>query len=226
MRSPDGFRERPPFAIVSAVPKFIWEMSVMASGGESARTFDEPQRHRPRVLDKLPEPEHYRAWADDFEQLRLEQFDLIQKLGVAESIRDRFQGELTPWSYTTIRHFSHWMARKRTLFGLSRRVLVGRAAQVRSIIEETMHAHDVPGPVVDDTIDLLSRPRVVLGLARRRLLGGMDAVQGLVLLILQCAHLLQRLRALEASKLDDETALLEAQLVIAKLRGPVATPTT
>jgi predicted O-methyltransferase YrrM len=199
---------------------------VPTNGGKSARAFDELQRRHLRPLDKLQKLEHHRTWADDFERLRLKQFELIQKLGVAECIRDRFQCQLTPWGYAAIRRFSYWMARKRTLFGLSRRVLLGRTTQVRSIIEETMDAHDVPRSVVDATIDLLSRPRVVLGLARRRSLAGLDAVQGLVLLILQCAHLLQRLQALEASKLDDEKALLEAQLVIAKLRGPVVAQTT
>jgi hypothetical protein len=147
----------------------------------------------------------------------------------------------------------YWIARKRVLLGLSRQLLLGRTAQVQTIIEQNLRECDVPESVVSSKIGWLSRPRVILGLARRWALAGTNAVQGLVLMTLESAldpvqslpswaseqlHLfehtiadlekrlaaeVQHFQALEAAKLEDEKALLEAQLAVAKLRGPVVT---
>jgi hypothetical protein len=160
-----------------------------------------------------------------------------------------------PGADVAIRKFSSWIARKRILFGLSRRLLLGRTAQVQTIVEQNLRECGVPGSVVTAKIGWLSRPRVILGLAWRRTLAGANAVQGLILMTMESAldpvqslpswaseQLYQfeltiadlekrlaaearRFQALEAAKLEDEKALLEAQLTVAKLRGPIVTST-
>jgi len=152
-----------------------------------------------------------------------------------------------PEDYQAIRQFSSWMARNRVLLGLSRRILTGHAAQVRPIIEESLRVHRVPARVAGSTIGFLSNPRVIFGLTRRRNLAGMDAVQGLIFSLFlnpsaaqvvsgrktlqdkiidlqsELEAEVRRFRALETAKIEDENALLEARLVIAKLRGSVVT---
>jgi predicted O-methyltransferase YrrM len=85
-----------------------------------------------------------------------------------------------------IRQFSSsWMARKRILFGLARRIMAGRKAEVRSLIEQSLRAHGMSGVAMAAVIDWLSAPRVILGLGRRHLFAGIDAVQGLVVFEMQ-----------------------------------------
>jgi len=92
-----------------------------------------------------------------------------------------------PDGRAAILQFSRWMARKRVLGGLTRRLLVGQRADVRSMIEQSLHTHGVPASVADATIGWLSRPRVIVGLARRRALAGADAVQVLIAPVLEKA---------------------------------------
>ncbi|HZF75975.1 MAG TPA: class I SAM-dependent methyltransferase [Acetobacteraceae bacterium] len=147
-----------------------------------------------------------------------------------------------------------WLARSRTLFGLSRRVLAGRGAEARQLVEDALHRAGLPEATISRAAHL-GTPRVVLGLARRRLLAGMQAVQGVVILELEraagpdlwaglaqpgagveagaqdrmvrdleerLAVAEQRFAALEAEKLRDEQALLQADLALARLRAQLA----
>ena len=91
------------------------------------------------------------------------------------------------------------MAHKRMLFGLARRVMAGRKAEVRLLIEQSLRDHGISDPVTATVIDWLSAPRVVLGLARRRLLAGMYAVQGLVSLEMEQRIELGRLAGVSIS---------------------------
>jgi hypothetical protein len=153
-----------------------------------------------------------------------------------------------------IRHFSFWMARKRVLFGLGRRVVLGRKAEARSLIERSLRDHGMHDAATAEVINWLSSPRVILGLGRRRLLGGMHAVWGQVALEIQqrielrglthglrnlavklqhsldaearrSCDLQQRFHALEAAKIEDEKALLAAQVAHAKLSSRSNLPT-
>lgn len=213
------------------------------AGEEAARELREAIRERDvygRLLDRAL------VRANECEQARI----------AADRARDdlvRRTGE--PGAHIAIRQFSYWIARKRVLFGLSRRLLLGRIAQVQAIIEQNLRECRVPESVVNGKIGWLSRPRVILGLARRCALAGTNAVQGLVVMIMESAldpvqslpswaseqlyqfeHTIKdlekrlaaearRFQALEAAKLEDERALLEAQLAVAKLRGPIVTST-
>ena len=139
--------------------------------------------------------------------------------------------------------FSLWMASKRVLFGLGRRVVAGRKAEVRSLVERSLRDHGLHDGATATVIEWLSAPRVILGLGRRRLLAGMHATSELVVLemrqrteVYRLARssaspeaarsqdpeqrfqaLEKRFRALEAAKLEDEKALLVAQIAYAKL---------
>ena len=77
------------------------------------------------------------------------------------------------------------MARKRVLLGLVRRLMTGRKVEVRSLVEQSLRAHGIQDIARAAIINWLSTPRVILGLGRRRLLAGMLAVQGLVVLEIQ-----------------------------------------
>jgi peptidoglycan/xylan/chitin deacetylase (PgdA/CDA1 family)/SAM-dependent methyltransferase len=91
------------------------------------------------------------------------------------------------------RHFSLWMARSRILFGLTRRVLVGRSTEVRSLVNQSLRDHGIRDVLAAAVINRLSAPRVVLGLARRRLLAGKDKVRALVMALMQ-EHVVGSLR--------------------------------
>jgi hypothetical protein len=145
--------------------------------------------------------------------------------------------ELSPAAaaHEEIRRFAHRMASKRVLTRLTRKLLAGRTAKIRSLINESMHKCGVPEAIVASSIDRLSKPRVILGLVVRRALARRGQVEGRVLEVLELQSVdvearleaeLRRLRALEAAKLADEKALLEAQLTIAKLRGPLPSSAT
>ena len=154
-----------------------------------------------------------------------------------------------------IDRFASWMARKRILLGLSRRLLVGRTKEVQQLIEHNLRVSGVPDSLIPAAI-WLARVRVVLGLARRCALTDIVSVQGHLVLSLErsfdiswvgthnamaqgaAAAAFNRLRdqvgelenqlrtaqkrfaALEAAKLADEKALLEADLTIVRLRKP------
>jgi hypothetical protein len=92
---------------------------------------------------------------------------------------------LEPVDEQAIHRFSLWMARHRILFGLSRRVMAGRKLEVRLLVERSLRDHGISDPATAMIVDWLSAPRVVLGLARRRICAGMGAVQGLVVLEIQ-----------------------------------------
>jgi hypothetical protein len=83
-----------------------------------------------------------------------------------------------------IRSFAFWMASKRILFGLSRRLVTGRTQEVCRIIEQMLRDHGIPHNLTPSAM-WLARPRVVFGLARRRVLSDMTSVQGLVALALE-----------------------------------------
>jgi predicted O-methyltransferase YrrM len=211
-----------------------------------------------------------------FDRLQGKHLDLLRRTGDIEGSSQQMQRqyehmvqrsaevdgalETVPRSFTSaadgslrraIRDSAYWIARKRILFGLVRRLILGRQEEVRGAVEQMLRDHGVPGNLVPSAM-WLAKPRVVFGLARRRALAGMQSVQGLVVIALE-SHLdfalrpcgasqplsagtsadtgeLQRLRetlevlqrrftALEAAKVADEKALLEADLIIARLRG-------
>jgi hypothetical protein len=158
-----------------------------------------------------------------------------------------------------IDRFASWMARKRVLFGLSRRLLAGRTKEVQGLIEHNLRVSGVPDSLIPAAI-WLARMRVVLGLARRCALADVLSAQGHLVLSLersfdiswvgthyamaqgaaaapmrttelnlrdQVGELENQLRAaqkrfaaLEAAKLADEKALLEADLTIVRLQKP------
>jgi hypothetical protein len=119
---------------------------------------------------------------------------LLSKLEEVLKIRERERGVAgqsraapreVPVEDMAIQRFSFWMARGRTLFGLSRRVMAGRSMEVRSLIDQSLCAHGIPLALADAVIDRLSAPRLILGLACRRTLAGADAVQGLIARLVQ-----------------------------------------
>jgi hypothetical protein len=212
------------------------------------KMLDRVQRKHVEVLGQLSEL-----------QMRCSQADLQ-----AEETRRAFVGgaqavvaERPVELRVAIDHFAYWMSRKRILFGLSRRLLAGRKKEVRRLVEHNLRASGVPDSLIPAAI-WLAKPRVVLGLVRRRALSDMVSLQGLLVLSLErsfdiswvrthqavsngsaaaseCNQLRRhvgelegrltatqkRFAELEAAKLADEKALLEADLTIARLRQSV-----
>jgi glycosyltransferase involved in cell wall biosynthesis len=85
---------------------------------------------------------------------------------------------------TAIDSFSCWMARRRVLFGLTGRLLLGKRGEVRSLIEQSLLAHGIPNAVAVALTDKLSAMRIVLGLTRRRAFSASDRVQTVIALIM------------------------------------------
>lgn len=90
-----------------------------------------------------------------------------------------------PGNEIAFQRFSRWMAQSRILFGLARRVLAGRSAEVRSLVRQSLRDHGIPDPFTAAIIERLSAPRVVLGLARRRIVAGAETVRALVITLIQ-----------------------------------------
>jgi O-antigen biosynthesis protein len=84
-----------------------------------------------------------------------------------------------------IRNFSFWMARSRTIFGLTRRILMGRSKEVQLLVNRSLRDHGLPDILAVMLIDRLSAPRVIFGLARRRMIAGIDTIQVLVIALMQ-----------------------------------------
>jgi glycosyltransferase involved in cell wall biosynthesis len=80
----------------------------------------------------------------------------------------------------SIRQFARWMAQRRVLVGLTRRLLLGRRTEVRSILSQSLRAHGIPDVVATPVIERLSALRLVLGLARRRAVKDLNTIQELV----------------------------------------------
>jgi predicted O-methyltransferase YrrM len=216
----------------------------------------------------------YEVLARLFDRLQGKHIDLLRRTGDIEGSRQRLQHQheqvvqrlaeiesalgTAPSGFAStadgslrqaIREFACWIARKRILFGLSRRLILGRKEEVRRLVEQMLRAHGVPDSLVPPAM-WLAKPRVVFGLARRRVLADMESVRGHVVVALESQFdfalsstattqplsatsaetaELQRLRdtvgalqrrftALETAKVADEKALLEADLLIARLR--------
>jgi glycosyltransferase involved in cell wall biosynthesis len=92
--------------------------------------------------------------------------------------------QMAPTNADAIHRFSCWMARRRVLFGLTRRLLLGRKTEVRSLIEQSLRAHGIPNAVAAALTDKLTALRIVLGLTRRRAFGGSNSVQTLIAVIM------------------------------------------
>lgn len=126
--------------------------------------------------------------------------------------------------------FSFWMIRWRILLGLTRRLLLGRRAEVRSLVRASLIVHKVPPDVTSVVALPLSTRRVIFRLIFRRLLTNANTARKAVETIIDenmSAHdmrllsghdLARRYRALEIAKIADEQALLTMQIALAKLR--------
>jgi Glycosyl transferase family 2 len=119
---------------------------------------------------------------------------LLSKLEEALKVRVRAEGRAEelkaeprkpPADDMALERFSFWMARRRTLFGLTRRALAGRTTEVRSLISQSLRDHGVPHALAIAVMDRLSAPRVVLGLLIRRMLAGVESVHGSVMHLMQ-----------------------------------------
>ena len=212
------------------------------------KMLDRVQRKHVEVLWQLSELQTRRSQAD----LQAEEARCAFAGGAQTLVAER-PVELR----VAIDRFAYWMSRKRILFGLSRRLLAGRKKEVQRLVEHNLRASGVPDSLIPAAI-WLAKPRVVLGLVRRRALADMVSLQGLLVLLLErsfdiswvethqavsngsaatsefdglrrhVGELEGRLTAtqkrfaeLEAAKLTDEKALLEADLTIARLRQNV-----
>jgi hypothetical protein len=83
-----------------------------------------------------------------------------------------------------IRRFAFCIARRRVLFGLFRRLLIGRTQEVRRIVERMLRDHGIPHNLTHSAT-WLARPRAVFGLVRRRALVDTLSIQGYVALALE-----------------------------------------
>lgn len=118
---------------------------------------------------------------------------LLSKLQKALKVRERERDAAVqspslrgaPADDIAIQRFASWMARGRTLFGLSRRILAGRRIEVRSLVDRSLRAHGIPHVLTAAVIDRLSAPQVILGFACRRMIAGMDRMQGLIVRLVQ-----------------------------------------
>ena len=96
-----------------------------------------------------------------------------------------------------IRDFASTAAKRRVLAGLTWRVLLGRTSDARQRVEQMLREHGVPAELAQ-VADWIGKPRAVLGLARRRAIGGRASVEGLLVLALERDFAAQQRRIVAA----------------------------
>ena len=162
-------------------------IAALAERDETVSAFDLLQRKCVNQTEKLASLQLQRdQLARRGEQIAAELADVSANRNIFSSrVEHLIQQVAELERELAIQHFSVWMARMRILFGLTRRIIAGRKLEARSLVEQALRDHRVPDAVASSTIDWLSAPRVILGLGRRRMLVGVDAVQRLVMLEIQ-----------------------------------------
>jgi hypothetical protein len=114
------------------------------------------------------------------------------------------------------------MASKKSLYGLTRKLLMGRTAEIRAEVERGLRSCGVPDALAAGSARRLSKPGVILSLTGRRLLGGRRKVEKRVRRILRdqqtvaslqaCLNATEeRVRALEAAAHERDRALQAAE---------------
>jgi hypothetical protein len=83
-----------------------------------------------------------------------------------------------------VRRFASAFAGGRMMMGLARRVMLGRFENVRQVVEALLLEHGVPPDRVPAMM-WIAEPRVILGLARRRVVAGRLSIEGMVVLLLE-----------------------------------------
>lgn len=86
---------------------------------------------------------------------------------------------------SSIRSFSAWMTRSRTLLGLVRRIMLGRGKTVQSLVYQSLRDHGFPSGLAAAVVVPLSEPKTVLYLARKRILTRFDRIGTLVSALLR-----------------------------------------
>ena len=114
---------------------------------------------------------HHQIGSDHVERL------LVQTAQIENTEPRRRSQAFEPSAERAIRRFSSWMTRRRILFGLTRRLLAGRKAEARLLIERSLRAEGLPHLAVAPVTEELGALPVVLGLAVRRLFARIDTVQ-------------------------------------------------
>ena len=161
--------------------------AALAERDETASAFDLLQQ---KYVDQTEKLAHLQLQRDELarrgEQVAAELADVSRERDIFGCrLEHRMQKVAELERDLAIQRFSLWMARKRILFGLTRRIIAGRKLEARSLVEQSSRDHGAPDAMASSMIDWLSAPRVILGLGRRRMFAGMDAVQRLVVFEIQ-----------------------------------------